>query len=81
MYRGVQQPGDFMITFPRAYHSGFNTGFNCAEAVNFVPPDWLRFQKTSVDRYKRFRKVYTLPTNQQKVLTVHAVFKKYCISL
>ena len=56
VYRGVQHKGDFMITFPNAYHSGFNTGFNCAEAVNFVPPDWLRFQRTSVNRYKMFRK-------------------------
>lgn len=46
-----------MITFPRSYHSGFNTGFNCAEAVNFVPPDWLRFARTSVERYRLFRKV------------------------
>jgi histone demethylase JARID1 len=53
---GVQRAGDFMVTFPRSYHSGFNTGLNCAEAVNFVPPDWLRFSQVSVDRYRTFRK-------------------------
>jgi len=39
----VQEAGEFMITFPYAYHTGFNHGFNCAESVNFAQPDWINF--------------------------------------
>lgn len=38
IYRAVQKPGQYIVTFPQAYHGGFSTGFNCAEAVRFLTP-------------------------------------------
>eukprot|EP01088_Endostelium_zonatum_P018573 TRINITY_DN6009_c0_g1_i1.p1 TRINITY_DN6009_c0_g1~~TRINITY_DN6009_c0_g1_i1.p1 ORF type:complete len:469 (-),score=130.81 TRINITY_DN6009_c0_g1_i1:28-1401(-) len=39
----VQEPRNFMITFPGAYHFGFNSGFNCAESVNFGLEKWVPY--------------------------------------
>ena len=51
-----QRAGQFVITFPQAYHAGFNHGFNFNEAVNFAPADWEPFGETGVERLQEFRK-------------------------
>ncbi|KAI8977230.1 JmjC domain, hydroxylase-domain-containing protein [Mycotypha africana] len=43
--RCVQQPGEFMITYPYGYHAGYNLDFNCAESVNFATEAWLDIGK------------------------------------
>jgi jumonji domain-containing protein 2 len=41
LYQNNSSEGEFMITFPRAYHCGFNGGMNCAESVNFALESWM----------------------------------------
>ncbi|WVF70046.1 hypothetical protein IAT40_004833 [Kwoniella sp. CBS 6097] len=51
-----QRPNEFVITFPKAYHCGFNHGINMNEAVNFALPDWLAEGKESVVKYQGYMK-------------------------
>ncbi|XP_040989323.1 lysine-specific demethylase REF6-like [Juglans microcarpa x Juglans regia] len=48
--RLVQNAGEFVVTFPRAYHTGFSHGFNCGEAANIATPEWLRVAKDAAIR-------------------------------
>lgn len=41
----TQETGNFMITFPYSYHTGFNHGFNCAESTNFADERWVEYGK------------------------------------
>ena len=56
VYALDQRAGQFVITFPQAYHAGFNHGFNFNEAVNFAPSDWEPFGATAIQRLQDFRR-------------------------
>ncbi|KAI9847937.1 MAG: hypothetical protein M1837_001454 [Sclerophora amabilis] len=56
VYAADQRAGQFVITFPQAYHAGFNHGFNFNEAVNFAPHDWEPWGEAGVERLQGFRR-------------------------
>ncbi|KAG6014464.1 hypothetical protein E4U43_006509 [Claviceps pusilla] len=56
VYALDQRAGQFVITFPQAYHAGFNHGFNFNEAVNFAPSNWEPFGLAGVARLQLFRR-------------------------
>lgn len=56
VYALDQRAGQFVITFPQAYHAGFNHGFNFNEAVNFAPSDWEPFGASAIQRLQNFRR-------------------------
>ncbi|XP_054790180.1 lysine-specific demethylase JMJ17-like isoform X2 [Prosopis cineraria] len=72
VYSIIQEPGNFVITFPRSYHGGFNLGLNCAEAVNFAPADWLPYGAFGADLYQRYHKAAVL--SHEELLCVVAQY-------
>ncbi|KAF9037813.1 hypothetical protein BDZ89DRAFT_1061401 [Hymenopellis radicata] len=57
VYSCNQRAGEFVITFPKSYHAGFNHGLNFNEAVNFALPDWLPYGRDCVQRYREHSKL------------------------
>jgi len=50
----LQHSGEFIVTFPRAFHGGFSLGPNCGEAVNFALHDWIPHAVDANERYRTF---------------------------
>lgn len=50
----LQHEGEFVITFPRAFHGGFSLGPNAGEAVNFATHDWIAYGSDANERYRSF---------------------------
>jgi len=60
VYKVTQEPGEFVLTFPQAFHSGFSFGFNCGEAVNFATYHWIEFAVLASERYRRLGRLAVL---------------------
>ncbi|KAK9104250.1 hypothetical protein Scep_021094 [Stephania cephalantha] len=71
--RLVQNAGEFVLTFPRAYHSGFSHGFNCCEAINIATPKWLMVAREAAIR--------RAATAQPPVLSHFQLLYAYALSL
>ena len=58
----VQAAGEFVCTFPAAFHCGFSHGFNVGEAVNFATAAWLPFgrQAQQLDRQQAHPQCFSL---------------------
>lgn len=70
VYTVLQEPGNFVITFPRSFHGGFNLGLNCAEAVNFAPADWFPHGGFGAELYRLYHKAAVL--SHEELLCVAA---------
>ncbi|XP_023745545.1 putative lysine-specific demethylase JMJ16 [Lactuca sativa] len=56
VYRCLQHPKQFVIIFPGAFYSGFDSGFSVSEKVNLAPVDWLPYGQLSVEIYSELHR-------------------------
>ncbi|KAE9415485.1 hypothetical protein Angca_002642, partial [Angiostrongylus cantonensis] len=75
-----QNAGEFVITFPRAYHAGYNEGLNFAEAVNFAPIDWLSKGRQCISEYANVRR-FCVFSHDELVLKMASSCEKLGIAM
>lgn len=56
VFRCLQHPKQFVLIFPGACYSGFNSGFNVSVRVNLAPLDWLPYGQQSVENYSEMHR-------------------------
>ncbi|KAK8532202.1 hypothetical protein V6N13_131537 [Hibiscus sabdariffa] len=77
VYKAVQKAGEYVITFPRAYHAGFSQGFNCGEAVNFATGEWFPWGAVAGQIYAHLCKMVILPF--EELLCKEAIILSKCL--
>ncbi|GMS88752.1 hypothetical protein PENTCL1PPCAC_10927, partial [Pristionchus entomophagus] len=79
----TQRKNEFIITLPRGYHMGYNTGLNIAESTNFASDRWVDFGMNSVLCSCKKEAVHiNVEAFVKKYRTEeeHEAFKKYWLS-
>ncbi|ONK58949.1 uncharacterized protein A4U43_C08F1390 [Asparagus officinalis] len=76
VYKAVQKPGEFVITFPRAYHAGFSHGFNCGEAVNFAIGDWYPIGAVASQSYALLKRIPLIPYEELLCKEAMLIYRK-----
>ncbi|KAJ1440442.1 JmjC domain [Sesbania bispinosa] len=69
VYKAVQKPGEFVITFPRAYHAGFS------HAVNFAIGDWFPPGAAATKRYAHLKMLPIIPYEELLCKEAMLVYK------
>lgn len=82
-YYANQNPREFVITYPKVYHAGFNSGFNFNEAVNFTMDFWLEYGEKAIVEYRRIQKenVFNHYKLIENILINYSVNQEHNISL
>lgn len=67
--RTVQQPGQFLVVFPKAYMSSVGSGYSVSESVFYAPRDYLDIAETEFQNIKDSGEPMMFPL-QKLIITV-----------
>ena len=73
IHRLCQNAGEFVVTFPQAFHGGFSYGFNCGEAVNFATPDWVQHARLANEHYRTIARLGVIGHDRLMFTLAHNV--------
>ena len=62
--RTIQQPGQFLVVFPKAYTSYVNTGYSISESVYFAPRDYLDIVQTEFQNIQESNEPMMFPLHK-----------------
>lgn len=65
LVRAVQNPGEFLVVFPKSYTSAICGGYLVSESVCFAPPVWLR-SCMELFKVRYFSRAYYLTQKSEK---------------
>ncbi|EFJ51032.1 hypothetical protein VOLCADRAFT_57805 [Volvox carteri f. nagariensis] len=69
VYSVTQAAGEFVVTWPGAYHAAVGLGVHVEEHISMAPPDWLRFAEEAERRQRLSRRK---PAFNQQEMLLHA---------
>ncbi|EEB06423.2 multi-copy suppressor-Chk1 [Schizosaccharomyces japonicus yFS275] len=76
IHRVVQQPGQFVITYPHTYYSTVSHGFNLTETLPFSTKEWIteQFAHNAFEQAKQFH--IPAPFSMDHILLANATLDK-----
>ncbi|KAF5810523.1 putative transcription factor & chromatin remodeling JUMONJI family [Helianthus annuus] len=75
VYRCVQHAKQFVLIFPGAYYSGFDTDFSISEKVNLATLDWLPHGQLTVEKYSELHRKTSLSYDRMLIEAVRQAAK------
>ena len=73
--RTIQEPGQFIVVFPKSYTSNLSTGYSLSESVYYAPREYLDIMHTEFENMKDSKDPMAFPLNK----LILSIAEKQCL--